>query len=279
MELTHLSLFSGIGGIDLAAEAAGFRTIAFVEQDRYCQAVLRKHWPDVPIFDDVRKVTVDVLKAHGITRVDLVSGGFPCQPFSVAGKRKGADDDRYLWPEMARVIREIRPRWVLGENVPGLLSIDSGRVFGGVVRDLAQMGYRVGWCVYGAGHVGAPHLRKRVFVVAYATGTGWREFDAPAEPEGLEFGSGRSPAARLHGRGEPGVGGDTDGLPSWLDGRGWPAGPEEEQYPWEPPRITRGAKHRAARIKALGNAVFPAQVYPILKAMVEAAPSNSGLGR
>ncbi|WP_083516845.1 DNA cytosine methyltransferase [Alicyclobacillus shizuokensis] len=166
--LTHLSLFSGIGGIDLAAEWAGFVTVGQCEMAEYPYHVLCKHWPDVPKWRDVRDVTADSVKATGIKRVDLLSGGFPCQPHSLAGKRRASDDERDLWPELARVIREIRPRWFLGENVPGLLSSETGRFFGRVLRDLAALGYRVGWCVYGATDVGAPHRRDRVFIVAYS---------------------------------------------------------------------------------------------------------------
>ena len=159
--MTHLSLFSGIGGIDLAAEWAGFRTVAFVEHSKFCQRVLAKHWPGVPIHDDIKS-----FDAKPFRGVDLVSGGFPCQPHSLAGMRKASGDERDLWAEMRRVICEARPGWVLAENVPGLLSSESGRFFARVVDDLVQMGYRVGWGVYGASDVGAIHRRKRVFIIA-----------------------------------------------------------------------------------------------------------------
>lgn len=169
-EFIHVSLFGGIEGIGLAAWLAGFRLVATVEIDEFARAVTRENFPGVIEFGDVRTVTAESLAHAGIGRIDLLSGGFPCQPFSVAGRRRGGADDRYLWPEFLRVIRETRPRWVLGENVRGLLSIDSGREFGGILRDLAQSGYRVGWVVYGAGDVGAPHRRDRVFIVAHAGG-------------------------------------------------------------------------------------------------------------
>ena len=160
--MTHLSLFSGIGGIDLAAEWAGFSTVAFVERDKFCQKVLAKHWPNTPIYDDI--TTFDGTRFRG---VDLVSGGFPCQPHSLAGKRKASSDERDLWGEMRRVVGEARPEWVVAENVPGLFSSESGRFFGRVISDLAEMGYRVGWCCYGASDVGANHIRKRIFMVAH----------------------------------------------------------------------------------------------------------------
>ncbi|WBX81312.1 DNA cytosine methyltransferase [Virgibacillus salarius] len=117
--MNFLDLFAGIGGISLAAEWAGIETVAFCEREPFCQKVLNKHWPDVPIFDDIRTLDKQALEERGIDvgTIDIISGGFPCQPYSIAGKRKGTEDDRDLWPEMFRIIEEIKPAWVVGENV------------------------------------------------------------------------------------------------------------------------------------------------------------------
>ncbi len=229
MVLTKLSLFSGIGGDDLASEWAGFQTVCFVEIDKYCQKVLHRHWPDIPIIEKVQDVTKEKVMAYAYERrkqqpqggeqnirgwtldsskealaftdcgtrlqadqtisirgdntrqeigrrssqdgytIDIISGGFPCQPHSVAGKHKGSLDERNLWPEFRRTIGEIKPRWVVAENVPGLFSSDAGRFFGEVLADLAALGYSAGWCTYGAVDVGALHRRDRIFIVAHAS--------------------------------------------------------------------------------------------------------------
>ena len=164
-ELTHLSLFSGIGGLDLAAEAAGFRTVGQCEWADYPTKVLEKHWPDVPRWRDIRTLTKEsFFEKTGLRTVDVVSGGFPCQPFSVAGKQGGKEDDRYLWPEMLRVCRELRPRWIICENVPGIvnLALDT------VLADLEREGYTAQTFIVPACGVDAPHKRDRVFIVAYA---------------------------------------------------------------------------------------------------------------
>jgi DNA (cytosine-5)-methyltransferase 1 len=155
------SLFSGIGGLDLGLERAGMTITWQVEKDDYCRKVLAKHWPRVPCYVDI----ADCGKQN-LEPVDLICGGFPCQPVSCAGKRKGDADERWLWLEFARLVCELRPRWVLAENVPGLLSADAGRLFGGILRDLAELGYNAEWELLPACAFGAPHIRYRVFILA-----------------------------------------------------------------------------------------------------------------
>lgn len=157
-KLKVLDLFSGIGGFSLGLErTGGFETVAFCEIEPFCQKVLLKHWPNVPIFDDVRK-----LKGGDVGRVDVICGGYPCQPFSLAGKREGERDDRHLWPEVRRILYETRANWFLGENVVGHISmgLDS------VLSDLEQDGYTAQPFVIPAAGVGACHRRERVWIVA-----------------------------------------------------------------------------------------------------------------
>jgi len=170
VKFTFGSLFSGIGGIDLGLERAGWTCKWQVEIDPYCQAVLKKHWPNMPRYCDVKSLRGDELE-----HVELICGGFPCQPVSTAGKRKGQSDERWLWPEFARIIRMVRPQFVLVENVPGILSISEGRAMGEVLGDLAASGYDAEWNRVSAASIGAPHLRERVFIVAYARHSGIHE--------------------------------------------------------------------------------------------------------
>ena len=161
-----LDLFSGIGGFSLGLERAGFETVAFCEIDKYCRLVLQKHWKDIKIYSDVREIKKERLEAHGIPSPDVITGGFPCQPFSVAGRQKGSRDNRYLWPEMFRIIKEFKPRWVIAENVRGIINIQDGVVFEGVHADLESQGYETQTFNIPAAGVGAPHRRERVWIVA-----------------------------------------------------------------------------------------------------------------
>ena len=167
MKLKLLDLFSGIGGFSLGLESTGqFETIAFVEKDEFCQKVLKKNFNNIPIEGEVRNVKGSNYKA------DIITSGFPCQPFSVAGKRKGASDDRYLWDETIRIIRECKPRWFIGENVEGIINIQEGVVLRQVCDDLEKEGFKVQCLVIPASSIGAWHQRKRVWILAYSEHNG-----------------------------------------------------------------------------------------------------------
>lgn len=257
--MNGLSLFSGIGGLDLAFEWAGGKVAAMCEIEPFCCKVLRKHWPDVPIFNDVKE-----LKSEDVGHVDIIYGGFPCQPFSVAGKKEGRCDDRYLWPEFSRLVQEIRPDWVVAENVLGVLSI----VADDICKDLEYQGYSVGIWDFEAASVGAPHRRERVFFVAHSQQQ-WQNCMSPSNTDSERFKKQRSSIPKGETfrcsqrnswrKPQPGMGGDIDGLSTWLDGS------------WDTivAKTVTGIQDRVARIRALGNAVVPQQAYPIFKAIRE----------
>lgn len=268
--MNHLSLFSGIGGIDLAAEWAGMKTVAFVEQNKFCQKVLAKHWPHVPIFDDVK--TISAKDIH--EPIDIISGGFPCQPFSNAGKQLGAKDDRHLWPEYLRLIQELRPTWVVGENVAGIINL----ALDDVLADMEALGYATRAFVIPACAVGAQHRRERVFIMGHSSSCGCdrkprrrsgKKFkDRYLRMEEISFPNASSIGQQgqgLHGRCF-----DTkthpNGKADWTKygGQGneaiWCAEPDVG-------RVANGIPARLDRLKSLGNAVVPQQIYPIMKAI------------
>ena len=162
--MRHGSLFSGIGGFDLAARWMGWENVFHVEKDDFCRKVLAKNFPESTPHEDIKEF--DGRQYRG--KVDIISGGFPCQPISTAGKREGTADDRYLWPEMLRIVREIQPAWVVGENVAGIFSMDNGRVYDQIQIDLEGEGYAVQPFNIPACSTGAPHRRERIWFVAHA---------------------------------------------------------------------------------------------------------------
>lgn len=176
------SLFSGIGGFELAAEKVGWKTIFTCEIDAFCRRILAYYWPSAIHYNDIKELTAK--KYYG--QIDILTGGFPCQPFSVAGKRKGTKDNRYLWPEMLRIIREARPRWVVAENVYGLVNWDEGLVFETVQADLEREGYQVQSFILPAAGVNAPHQRYRVWIIAYTYGNGLHRSDREDEKQRSE---------------------------------------------------------------------------------------------
>ena len=160
--MTHASLFTGIGGFDLAAEWTGIENVFQVENDKFCQKVLEKNFPNVKRYLDIKDFDGTEYK----NRIDIISGGFPCQPFSQAGKRKGNKDERALFPEMLRIIREVKPKWIVGENVSGILSIHDGEYFEEILTSLENEGYKVQSFIIPASAVNAPHRRDRVWIIA-----------------------------------------------------------------------------------------------------------------
>ncbi len=215
--LTHLSLFSGIGGLDIAAEMAGFKTVCQCEWADYPTMILEKHWPNVPRWRDIRTLTKESFyERTGLRTVDVISGGFPCQPFSVAGKQRGKDDDRYLWPEMLRVIRELRPTWVVGENVLGIVNL----ALNTVLSDLENEGFTAQSFIIPACGVDAPHKRDRVCIMAYANNRcavrRWNQNVRSTETDGAQgpdYGRGEKIlCGRKRREDEPGIPGVADGI-------------------------------------------------------------------
>ena len=175
--MTVGSLFSGIGGFDLGLERAGMRIEWQVENNEFCREVLKKHWPKVPCHYDIRQIDW-----RDIPRVELICGGFPCQPFSLAGKRRGASDDRYLWPEVVRCLDALRPTWFLGENVPGIINLALDQV----CADLESLGYTVWPVCVPACAVDAPHQRQRVWIIGHADKSSQSDVSVNAEVAELQ---------------------------------------------------------------------------------------------
>jgi len=193
--LKHLDLFSGIGGFSLGLESAGLvETVAFCDYEKFCQQVLKKHWPQVPIYGDVKELTHERLKADGINNIDIITGGYPCQPFSVAGSQKGEQDPRHVWPEMFRLIQELRPSFVIGENVSGHIKLGLDTV----LENLESESYTARTFSISAASIGANHKRERVWTLAYSNDKGIRarfgrsNYDYEKKGRGWSFDRGRS---------------------------------------------------------------------------------------
>jgi DNA (cytosine-5)-methyltransferase 1 len=291
--MTHLGLFEGIGGFSLAARWMGWKTLAWCEWNEFGQRVLRHHFPNAEGFGDITKT--DFTKYAN--RIDILTGGFPCQPYSMAGKRLGKEDDRHLWPEMLRAIREIQPRWVVGENVLGLVNWNGGLVFDEVQADLEAQGYEVQPYVLPACAVNAPHRRDRVWFVAYASSNRrkWQRQRTSPE-EGLQSQSTRAweLEGRLEGLRIQNDASDTDSkvleyrdregeagkrtiakerIKSFAGARDWSAFPtkspicsRDDGFPSGLDGITF-SKWRNESIKAAGNAVVPQIPFIIFKAI------------
>jgi len=261
----HLDAFAGIGGFSVAAEKVGIETVAFVERDPFCRSLLGKHFPGRPVFDDIK-----TFSGGEVGAIDLVTAGIPCQPYSIAGKRKGADDERALWPELERVVGIKRPAWVVVENVIGFASMALEPVLDG----FQAMGYSALPIRIPACAAGSPQLRERVFIVAlsdvaYGNGAGRQGGDHDWRQD-QEWKSVMGHLGRCVASAAP----------------RWPAGPGEATFLWEKVRLTRAEPGvgrtvnglpygvdrsfrigRKPRLRALGNCVVPYQVLPILAAI------------
>jgi DNA (cytosine-5)-methyltransferase 1 len=289
---THLDLFSGIGGFAIAAQACGYTTIGFCEKEPYAQQILKERFGAVLADaesgagqfqpserEDLRNITSkhgaqrttprihpDIFTLNGAdyAGVDLLTGGFPCQPFSVAGKRKGAADERALWPEMLRVIDGAKPAWLIGENVAGIVTMELDNI----LSDLEGIGYAAWPLVIPACAVDARHRRDRVWIVAHA------DESSCQRNERAERGASQRAEHQQHsGRQfESAICGMADGIPEGLDGGSrfcqWP----EEDY--STPRVTTGIKHRAHRLKGLGNSIVPNVAYEIIRAIPPHIPGR-----
>lgn len=293
-----LDLFSGIGGFSLGLERAGMTTVAFCEIEPFCRAVLAKHWPGVPCYDDIRTLTAERLGADGIS-VDVIAGGFPCQDISISGNGEGLDGPRSgLWWEYARIIEEVRPTWCVIENVPPLRTRGLDRVLGRI----AALGYDAEWHLIPASAIGAPHQRDRAWILAYAPVGGWGIDRHECRPNG-DTGAGQSAnggadvvdrggaglssaeqperrepiitaadiraaaSERRWGRAAPGLDGETDGFSRRVDG----TRPVETWEGNTPRTVGRGFPNRRPRLKAIGNSVVPQIPELIGRAIMRAA--------
>ena len=273
--MNHGSLFSGIGGFDLAAEWMGWKNLFNCEWEEFPRKVLKHHFPNAEQYGDIREFNA----SNYAGRIDILSGGFPCQPYSVAGKRLGKEDARHLWPEMLRVIREVKPTYVLGENVAGLVSMENGATLDRILSDLENEGYTTESFIIPACGVGAWHRRDRIWIIGYreqyASNPNLNRLQGGIQPRGDDFQKWHrqgepieeyrtSDYGELQTNGnrtiEPELGGVVPRISDRLDGY-WDSEPEGI------PRVAQGIQKRVDRLKGLGNAIVPQVAYEIFKAI------------
>lgn len=264
-----LDLFSGIGGFSLGLErSGGFKTVAFCEIEPFCRRVLKKHWPEVPCYDDVRTLTAERLAADGIG-VDAICGGFPCQDISSAGAKAGIRGERSgLWFEYARLIGELRPRYVIVENVGALLA----RGLDAVLGELASLGYDAEWHCIPASAVGAPHRRDRLWLVGYAYDEGQPAFAVNDETSRVSRLASDAHSGDRYGRGRDVQMGRLE-IARQVAEAGLPGGIEWSTEP-AVGRVAHGVPNRVDRLRALGNAVVP-QIPELLGRAILAAEGVS----
>ena len=270
--MTHLDLFSGIGGFALAANRCGYETVGFVERDEFCKRVLRKHWPSVPIFDDIHDFDGTQFKG-----VKLLTGGFPCQPYSQAGLKRGSSDDRAIWPQMLRVIKEARPSYIVGENVVGIINME----LDDVLDSLEGENYAAQTFIIPACAVDARHRRDRVWIL----GTDTLADSPSSKRHGRSNESGRQPQKRTIVDGPSATLANAERNRQSRSGKPGDAGNQKahckrqaiesfngsfrQVWPIEPDvgRVAYGIPERAHRLRGLGNAIVPQIAEEIIKAI------------
>lgn len=274
--MTHGSLFTGIGGFDLAAEWMGWDNIFQCEIDPYCREVLKKHWPKKKLYGDITKTNFTVHRK----RIDVLSGGFPCQPFSQAGNRKGISDKRYKWPSMRRAIRQIRPRWVVPENVRGFTNWNAGMVFDQVQTDLENEGYEVTPFLLPSCGTNAPHERQRIFLIAHSKEIA-RIISKTAKKQKENFNAFgpcstwptsdpyTSRLQKPSRKEQHSLSATYAAQPRGKFGRTYPKGNEWRNFPTQSPVCggNDGLSNRVDAISALGNAVNPLLIFRIFVAI------------
>jgi len=284
MKLKHLDLFSGIGGFSLGLEATGgFETKAFCDIEKYPRQVLQKHWPHVKQYEDIKELNYERLKADGIDSIDIITGGYPCQPFSIAGRQKGEQDSRHLWPEYFRLVKELRPTWVIGENVSGHIKLGLDTV----IEDLESEDYAVRPFSISASSIGANHQRERIWILAHSRRSQWPRAELRGENENETRKENANQFERSSSASEVDVADTNDERlqRQWQSrnqftprfnsssesseegqrtvGQGW----------WESEpnmgRVAHGVPKRVDRLKSLGNSLVPQIPYYIGKTILE----------
>ena len=287
--LRHLDLFSGLGGFSLGLEATGgFETVAFCDIEKFSRKVLKKHWPNVKQYKDIKELTYEQIKEDTLAPIDIVTGGYPCQPFSIAGSQRGEKDKRHLWPDMFRIVKECKPTWVIGENVSGHIKLGLDTV----LQDLESEGYSVRAFSISASSIGANHQRERVWIIAHSNMENTRQHGrriestwdtesiGPRTSEETE----RSPNSdKVNGSSERAslVGESSDTNSQGLQGRRSEQQLRENETErptswdswWESEpsvgRVANGIPHRVDRLKGLGNSLVPAIPYAIGHAILK----------
>ena len=287
--LRHLDLFSGLGGFSLGLEATGgFETVAFCDIEKFSRKVLKKHWPNVKQYKDIKELTYEQIKKDTLAPIDIITGGYPCQPFSIAGSQRGEKDTRHLWPDMFRIVKECKPTWVIGENVSGHIKLGLDTV----LQDLESEGYSVRAFSISASSIGANHQRERVWIIAHSNMENTRQHGRRIEstwntesigPRTSEETERSSDTNKINGSSERAslVGESSDANSQGLQGRRSEQQLRENETErptswdswWESEpsvgRVANGIPHRVDRLKGLGNSLVPAIPFIIGQSILE----------